>query len=116
MKISLNLDNFSTHLKPFTVNFSDIAHPYKLLASKYSIYHDSLLLSYFFIYLLFALAHLCMTWQIPPLVPFSTINSISLSVNNSNSTFVFFKHAFHANPGADKTGQDQVHIFQYTYF
>ena len=42
--------------------------------------------------------------QIPPLVPFSTINSISLSVNNSNSTFVFFKHAYHANPGADKKG------------
>ena len=25
-----------------------------------------------------------------------------LSVNNSNSTLVFFKHACHANPGADK--------------
>ena len=41
-------------------------------------------------------------WQIPPLVPFSTINSISISVNNSNFTFVFFKHACHANAGADK--------------
>ena len=54
--------------------------------------------------------------QIPPLVPFSTINSISLSVNNSNSTFAIFKHACHANPSADKKGQDRAYIFQYTYF
>ena len=33
---------------------------------------------------------------------FSAINSVSIFVNNSNSTFVFFKHACHANPGADK--------------
>ena len=33
---------------------------------------------------------------------FSTINSISISVNTSNSTSVFFKHVCHANPGADK--------------
>ena len=59
-------------------------------------------LSQFFIYLLFALAYLCIAWQIQPLVSFSTINSISISVNDSYSTFVFFKHACHANPGADK--------------
>ena len=53
-------------------------------------------------YLLFDLACLCIAWQIPPLVPISTINSISISVNNSNSTFVFFKHACHANHGEDK--------------
>ena len=52
--------------------------------------------------LLFALAYLCIVWQIVPVVPFSTINSISTSVNNSNFTFVLFKHACHANPGADK--------------
>ena len=47
----------------------------------------------------------------------STISRILISVNNSNSTFVFLKHACQANPGADKkNGQDQVHIFQYTYF
>ena len=39
--------------------------------------------------------------QIPPLVPFSTINSMSISVNNSNFTPVYFKQGFHANPGAD---------------
>ena len=55
----------------------------------------------FFIYLLFALAYLCVAWQIPPLVLFSIINSISISVNNSNSTHVVFKQACHANPGAD---------------
>ena len=32
----------------------------------------------------------------------STINSISKSVNNSNSVAVFFKHAYHANPVADR--------------
>ena len=41
--------------------------------------------------------------HIPPLMPFSTINSISMSVNNSNFTSVFFEVASHANPGAEKT-------------
>ena len=40
--------------------------------------------------------------KIRPLIPFSTINNISISANNSNSTPVFFKQACHANPGADK--------------
>ena len=40
-KFSLNLDKFFTHVKPFTGNFRDIAHPYKLLASKYARYDDS---------------------------------------------------------------------------
>ena len=35
-------------------------------------------------------------------VPFSTINNISKSVNNSNLVPIFFKQACHANPGADK--------------
>ena len=101
MNISLNLDKFFTHLKPFTGNFCDIAYPYKLLASKYVRYDDvtSLL---FFINLLFALAYLCVAWQIPLLVPISTINSISISANNSNYSFVFFKHACHDNPGENK--------------
>ena len=33
---------------------------------------------------------------------FLAINSISISVNNSNFTSVFFKAACHANPGAKK--------------
>ena len=41
---------------------------------------------------------------------FSIINSISLSVNNSNFTSVLFKQACHANPGADKNEQDHVHV------
>ena len=32
-------------------------------------------------------------------MPFSIINSISISVNNSNFTLVFYKVTFHANPG-----------------
>ena len=52
--------------------------------------------------LLFAFAYLCFAWHIPPLIPSSTINKISILVNNSNSTLVFFKQACHANPGAEK--------------
>ena len=35
-------------------------------------------------------------------IPFSTINSISISVNSSNSTRVCFNQACHASPGAGK--------------
>ena len=42
----------------------------------------------------------CMTYS--PSNSFFYHNSISASVNNSNFTPVFFKHACHANPGADK--------------
>ena len=35
-------------------------------------------------------------YEILPLIPFSTINSISMSVNKSNSICVIFKQAFHA--------------------
>ena len=41
-------------------------------------------------------------WHISILIPFSTINSISVSVNNSNFTSVFSKAACQANPGAEK--------------
>ena len=37
----------------------------------------------------------CMTYS-------STINNKSISVNNSNSTSIYFKHVFHADPGAYK--------------
>ena len=53
-------------------------------------------------YLLFVLAYICIAWHIPPVTPFSAINKISVSVDNCNSTSVFFKQASHANPGADK--------------
>ena len=51
--------------------------------------------------LTFALAYLCIDWHIPPLIPFSTINNISMSVNYSNFTPVFFKRACHADPSAE---------------
>ena len=51
-------------------------------------------------YLLFALAYLCIACDIPPLIPCSSICNISISVSNSNSTFAIFRHACHANPGA----------------
>ena len=49
--------------------------------------------------------------HIPPRIPSSNISNISLSVNSSNFTWVFFKHACHANPGVEKKEQEQVHIF-----
>ena len=36
------------------------------------------------------------------MIPFSIINNISISVNRSNFTLVFFKAACHANPQAKK--------------
>ena len=53
-------------------------------------------------YLLLGLAYLSIASVFPPLFPFSNINSISGSVNNSNFIPVFFKQASHANPGKDK--------------
>ena len=53
-------------------------------------------------HLLFALAYLCIALHIPPLAPSSNVSSISEFVNNSNSTPIFFKHACHANPVAEK--------------
>ena len=52
-------------------------------------------------YLLLASAYLCDDCFIPPLIPSSNINNILGSVSNSNSASVFFKQAFHVNPGAD---------------
>ena len=113
MKFLLNFDSSFTHSKPFTGNFWDIPHPYKLFASNYSRYDDIMA---FFIYLLFALAHLCTARHIPHRMPFSTINNISISVNNYNSTPVFFKQVCHANPGADKKwagsrSKNSIHLF-----
>ena len=47
--------------------------------------------------------HTAVLHEIPPLIPFFTINNMSILVNNSNSTSVILKQAFHANSGADKT-------------
>ena len=40
--------------------------------------------------------------HIPPLIPFSTINNISIFVNNSNCNSAFLKQACNAHPCADK--------------
>ena len=50
-------------------------------------------------------------WHIQLLIAFSTINNVSLLVNNSNSTSVFLKQAFHTNPGADKKNRIKVIYF-----
>ena len=38
----------------------------------------------------------------PPLIPFSTINNISISIKRSNFTLVIFKAACHADLGAER--------------
>ena len=47
-------------------------------------------------------------------MPFSTINNISILGNNSNSTFVFFKQACHANSGSEKkwAGSNSLNLMQ----
>ena len=47
---------------------------------------------------------------------FSTINSISMSVNSSYFTSVFFKTAYHAYPGVQKILQDLIDKFLNTFF
>ena len=65
-------------------------------------YEDSLLLLYSFICLLLAFKYILIKLQIAPLTQFPTINSISIFVNNSNSTLVFFIAACQANLGAER--------------
>ena len=50
-----------------------------------------------------------------PLISFSTINKISILVNNSNFTLVSFNAACYANPGAEKILQNLVHKFLSTF-
>ena len=38
----------------------------------------------------------------PPLIPYSIINSMSISVSSSSFTLVFFRPACHANSVADR--------------
>ena len=52
----------------------------------------------------------------PPLIPDSIINRMSMSVSNSKFTFVFFKDACHANPGADKkSAGPSSYIFMHVF-
>ena len=52
--------------------------------------------------MLLDLAYWRVAWHIPPLNHFSTINSMSVSVNKSNFTSVFLKAAFNPNPGSER--------------
>ena len=55
-----------------------------------------------FLYLLLAVEYLLKEGDISHLTTFSTINSISALVGNSNYTSVIFKSACHANLGAKR--------------
>ena len=106
MKSSLNSDVPSTHLKLPKGNFWDIAHPYKLFTSKYLRYDYFLFMSWSFMYLLLAFGYRWIAWHIPPLIPFFTINNISISVIRSNFTLILVQY---------ENEQGQVHIFKDTY-
>ena len=78
---------------------------WQLLCNYYSSMQKILEIWWFFIfiiiflYLLLAFTYWWITWNIPPLIPFSIINNKSKSVNCSYFTF---KAAFHANCGTAK--------------
>ena len=107
MKSWLSGEVCSIHRTLFTGSHCDIVKPYKLVTSQYLRYEDSLFLSYSFIYLFLPFAYRWIEWHNPPLIPFSNIINISISVNKSNFfknliTSAFFKAACHANPGHER--------------
>ena len=73
-----------TSLKSPTGNFCNIAYRYKLFMAQCLRYDYSLFLSKSFMYLLLACAYQWISWHIPHLMPFLTINNISVSLNKSN--------------------------------
>ena len=85
-------------LRNFSLSFG-IFFPFKTLYRQFLRHvhpnrlFESFSFLYSFMYLLFAAAHRRIAWHILPLVTFSIINSILISVNNSYFTLSFFKHA-----------------------
>ena len=51
-------------------------------------------------HLLIAFTYQVIVWHVPTLIPFSTINNISMSVNSSNFTSVFSKADYYVDPGS----------------
>ena len=56
----------------------------------------------------FAFEYLCIAWHIFPLIPLSTINYKSTSVNNSNFIPIFFKCTYQASLGADRNEAESL--------
>ena len=92
MKSSLNWKVPLTHSKLFMGTFHnhiDYLHPnIEYMAILYFFYNLSCICYY--------LLH------IPPLIPFSTINNILISVKSYNFTLVLFRATCHGNSGAEK--------------
>ena len=70
---------------------------------------NSLFLSYNFMYLLLSFAYIWIERHSPPLIPFSTIANITISIKRSNFTLV--KLLFMLNQEQKGNLQDQAHIF-----
>ena len=51
-------------------------------------------------YLSIAFTYQVAAWHVPTLMPFSTINNISMLVDSSNFTSVFSKADYYADPGS----------------
>ena len=75
MQSLLDWHVFLSHLKPFTGNFCDIAHSYKLFTYQYFRYHHFLFLSKSFRHLLLAFTYRWIAWHILTPVSFPTINN-----------------------------------------
>ena len=108
MKFSVYFDKSSTHLKPLTGNFLHIAHPYKLLASRYIRYDEGIFLLYL-LQCIYVLIDKYLLWSL--ILSLRTYDSQLMILD----LLVFFKYACHASPGADKNKKDRVHIFQCIY-
>ena len=102
MKIKYNFWVFNIYFKKTSLITIFIRIFWKIFIKIMNFFLPFETIDSFFMDFLFALACLCIAWHVLPLIPFSTTNNISISVNNSNFTPAFFKQACYANPGADK--------------
>ena len=67
-------------------------------------------------YLLIEFACQSVECNLSPLILFSTLNNISISVERYNFTLVFFKAAYHANPGAERNFAESFsYILRYIF-
>ena len=115
MESSLNWDVSLTHLKPSNCNFWGITHLTKLLTCKHLRHNDSLFLSNYFMHLLLAFSYRWIAWHSPFLIPFSTINNISISVNRPNFTFEFLILLVMLILVQQENEQGKIQILQDTY-
>ena len=107
MKSPVNMDTLS-HSNPFTGNLFLIPLRHNLFVSKTDIW----IIVKSFIYLHFVFTYQYTTWNIAPVMPFSTINSILIWVNKSNSVLFFLTLELIINQGHNQVTYIYLEIFQ----